>query len=126
MGRIVRTLLEPVGERFVLKGGCPPEATEARLLGRFDAFLLGYAERPIPGGHTQKIQSGGGVVTPAVSVAGAVWTWQLTSTQDVIKVTPFTAIFTQLQSELSRNASDLGRFLGRRLQLSVTNPLVGD
>jgi hypothetical protein len=126
----VRDLLEPVGELFVLKGAEPEEVTTTRLLGHFDAFLLGYRERPVPAEHTRKIQSGGGFVMPAVSERGrVVGTWEKAgSTEDelVVKVTPFTTITTRLRRELADEVSDLGRFLGRRSGLAVSATAITD
>lgn len=113
----VRDLLLPVGECFVVKGDECDEGAATRLLGHFDAFLLGYGERSIPEKHTRKIQSGGGFVMPSVSVGGRVCgTWKL-SVKDVVEVTPFTTISARLRRELSREVADLGRFLGREITL---------
>lgn len=126
----VRDLLEPVGrECFVLKGTVLREAAEVRLLGHFDAFLLGYRERSIPAGYTRKVQSGGGFVMPCVSVGGrvlGVWTRQSTQEGLTIAVTPFTTISARLTRELSTEVADLGRFLGQQVSLSVTRSKVAD
>lgn len=114
----VRDLLVPVGELFAV--GELREAGEARLLGHFDALLLGYRERSVPLEYTRKIQSGGGFVMPTVSVGGrVVATWRL-SIQDSVEVTPFTTISPRLLRELADDVADLGRFLGRQAELSVT------
>lgn len=120
----VRDLIEPVGDLFTLRdsGG---EATQARLLGHFDAFLLGYRERAVPLEHAKAVQTGGGFVMPAVSVSGRIHgVWRLKSTQEHIgiDVTPFTTISARLRRELSADGADLGRFLGRRSTLSVSAP----
>jgi hypothetical protein len=49
-------------------------------------------------------------------------TWSLGSTKDSlgIAVTPFTTTSARLRRELSAEVADLGRFLGRRAELSVT------
>jgi hypothetical protein len=126
----VRDLLEPAGELFVLKGGDGGEATGARLLGHFDAFLLGYRERSVPPEHTRLIQSGGGFVLPAVSERGrVVGTWRdVQSTKDSWRavVTPFTTISTRLRRRLADEAADLGRFLGRRTELVMADTAVTD
>jgi len=91
------------------------EASNARLLRYFDAFPLGYRERPIPAEHTKAVQTGGGCVMPAISVSGRIHgTWNIKSTKDYIGigVTPFTTISVQLTRELSAEAADLVRFLG--------------
>jgi hypothetical protein len=122
----VRELLAPVGERFVVGGDECVEATETRLLGHFDAFVLGYGERSIPEEHTRKIQSGGGFVMPSVSVGGRIrGVWRL-STKDVVDVTPFTTISARLRRELSGEVADLGRFLGHKIKLSVAGVAAAD
>jgi hypothetical protein len=113
----------------VLRGHEPGEATEARLLGHFDAFLLGYGERSIPAGYTRKVQSGGGFVMPVVSVGGRVLgTWRQRSSRDglTVEVTPFTTISERLIGELSAEVADLGRFLGQRASLSVVGIATSD
>lgn len=119
----VRDLLESVGDGlFVLKGSESGQAAGVRLLGHFDAFLLGYRERPIPAEHTRKVQSGGGFVMPVVSLGGqVVGTWRQQSRGDglTIDVTSFTSISSQVRSGLSAEVADLGRFLGRPASLSV-------
>lgn len=122
-------LTEPVGDCFRLRDTQPDEAHGARLLGHFDAFLLGYRERAIPAKHAKSIQTGGGFVMPAVSVGGQIsGTWRLKSTKDHIgiDVTPFTTISARLTGELSAEAADLGRFLGRRAELSVFDVRTAD
>ncbi len=118
----VRDLIAPVDGGFRLRDGVQGEAAGARLLGHFDAFLLGYRERPIPAEHVKAVQTGGGFVMPAVSVSGRIHgVWSATSTRETIgiDVTPFTTISERLTRELSAEAADLGRFLGQRTELSV-------
>jgi len=124
----VRDLLAPVGDGcFVVDG--VHEATETRLLGHFDTFLLGYGERSVPAGYTRKVQSGGGFVMPVVSVGGRVLGgWRQRSSKDslIIEVTPFTTILERLPGELAAEVADLGRFLGQRASLSLGSPAVAD
>jgi hypothetical protein len=125
----VRDLLEPVGECFAIKGSQLLEAGEARLLGLLDGFLLGYRERSVSAEFARKVQSGGGFVMPVISVGGRIHgVWRHRSTPDslTIEVTPFTTISAQLRSELSSDAADLGRFLGQRVSLSVTESAATD
>jgi hypothetical protein len=122
----IRDLLEPVGDQFVLVGAPRGEATGLRLLGHFDAFLLGYRERAISPDHAKRIQSGGGFVMPAVSAGGRlVGTWRL-STRDVVDVTAFTTIATQLRRELVSEVADLGRFLDRPTRLGDVTTVPAD
>lgn len=126
----VRDLLEPVGEdRFVVAGTEVRETRQVRLLGHFDAFLLGYRERSVSADHARTVQSGGGFVMPVVSVGGHVLgTWRHQSTKDTltIEVTPFTTILARLRRELSAEVADLGRFLGQRTTLSVAASAIPD
>jgi hypothetical protein len=120
--REVGDLLEPLGDRFVLKGSPQGEATGTRLLGHFDAFLLGYGERSVPQKFTRKIQGGGGFVMPAISAGGRVLgTWRHRSGMDTlaIDVTPFTTISARLRQEIAVEVADLGRFLEQRTSFSV-------
>ena len=121
----VRELLEPVDGGFRLRDGDHGEAAGTRLLGHFDTYLLGYRERAVPPENAKTIQTGGGFVMPAVSVSGRIHgVWRLESTKEHlgIGVTPFTTISARLRRELSAEAADLGRFLGRRSTLSVSDP----
>jgi hypothetical protein len=106
----VRDLLRETKDGFVVADAAEGEATEVRLLGHFDAYLLGYRDRPVPPEHAKAIQSGGGFVMPAISVGGRiVGTWRRVSTQDRIEVTQFTTVPAGLDAEVA----DLDRFLGR-------------
>lgn len=121
----VRDLVEPVDGGFRLRGEDHGEADDARLLGHFDAFLLGYRERAVPLQYAKEVQTGGGFVMPTVSASGRIHgVWRLRSTREHIgiDVTPFTTISARLTGELSADAADLGRFLGRRSTLSVSVP----
>jgi hypothetical protein len=118
----VRDLIEPVGDLFVLRDGDDSAASGARLLGHFDAFLLGYRERAVPLQHAKAVQTGGGFVMPVVSVSGRIHgVWSAKSTKDHlgIGVTAFTTISARLRRELTAEVADLGRFLGRSAVLSV-------
>jgi hypothetical protein len=126
----VRDLLEPAGlDRFVVRTAAGGEAGEVRLLGHFDALMLGYRERPVPAEHARKVQSGGGFVMPVVSMSGqvvGVWRHRSTGETLTIEVTPFTTITERLTRELTTEVVDLGRFLGRRASLSVTGSAIPD
>jgi hypothetical protein len=120
----VRDLVVPVEGGFRLRDEPPEETGRVRLLGHFDAFLLGYRERPIPAEYARVIQTGGGFVMPSVSVGGRIMgTWRAESTQEHlgIGVTPFTTISARLRRELSADVADLGRFLRQRSELSVAD-----
>jgi hypothetical protein len=125
----VRDLVEPVDGGFRLRDGDHREADRVRLLGHFDAFLLGYRERAVSLQNAKAVQTGGGFVMPVVSDSGRILgVWSLQSTKDRlgIDVTPFTTISARLHRELSADAADLGRFLRRRSTLSVGEPKSAD
>lgn len=97
----------------------PPAPT--RLLGHFDAYLLGYRGRAlaVPAAHASAIQAGGGFVMPAVVVAGrVVGTWRFMSTKDPARVelTPFGA---SRPPDVGNELADLARFLRRRVVLGT-------
>lgn len=109
----VGDLIRSTPDGFVVADADP--TPRLRLLGHFDAFLLGYRDRAVPPEHAKAIQSGGGFVMPAVSVGGQiVGTWRLGSTKDGVEVTPFTTIPARSRSELDTEVADLGRFLDRQ------------
>ncbi|HWM05822.1 MAG TPA: winged helix DNA-binding domain-containing protein [Actinophytocola sp.] len=99
---------------WVLAGpGEPPAPT--RLLGHFDAYLLGYRGRElaVPDEHRQAIQAGGGFVMPAVLVAGrVVGTWRLKSTKDSLAVEA-SGFGEESMPDLREEVSDLERFFGK-------------
>jgi hypothetical protein len=107
-------------------GPATPKDLAAWLLGHCDAFVLGYGERSISEKHTRKIQSGGGFVMPSVSVGGRIQGVRQLSPRDVVDVTPFTTISAQLMYGLSSEVADLGRFLGRKIKLSVAGVAAPD
>jgi hypothetical protein len=107
-------------------GPATPKDLAAWLLGHCDAFVLGYGERSISEKHTRKIQSGGGFVMPSVSVGGRIQGVRRLSPRDVVDVTPFTTISAQLMYGLSSEVADLGRFLGRKIKLSVAGVAAPD
>lgn len=88
-----------------------------RLLGHFDAYLLGYRGRElaVPKEHDRKIQAGGGFINPAVLVNGQVLgTWRQVSKRGriTVSVRPFTTMPAWVWAELRGEVADLGRFLG--------------
>lgn len=103
---------EPVLAAGVPSRWTPVEATgSTRLLGHFDAYLLGYRGRElaVPTALARSIQSGGGFVMPAVAVDGrVVGTWRQRSTKDMIHVE-----LTDSGDGVDAEVADLGRFLQR-------------
>ena len=88
-----------------------------RLLGAFDAYLLGYARRDLAlSSHfARRIQAGGGWIHPALVVDGRVlgtWRQQRTAGGWAVTVEPFEAIPRDVRPRLEAEAQDVGRFLG--------------
>jgi hypothetical protein len=86
-----------------------------RLLGHFDAYLLGYRGRAlaVPDRHRKDVQAGGGFVMPVVLRDGrAVGTWRLKSTKDSVTVMP--RAFGEALPDLGNEVADLGRFLRKQ------------
>ena len=123
LGR-ARAGFDAVADRFepVLAAGVPSrwtpvEATRStRLLGHFDAYLLGYRGRDlaVPAALSTAIQSGGGFVMPAIAVDGrVVGTWRQRSTKDMIHIE-----LTHFDGRVEGEVADLGRFLRRPIDLT--------
>jgi hypothetical protein len=109
------------GSRAVMLDEDVPPAAPTRLLGHFDAYLLGYRGRDlaVPADHQRTVQTGGGFVMPVVLSKGqAVGTWRLKSTKDSITVEA-SAFGDRGLPGLPDEVADLGRFLGRRASLST-------
>jgi hypothetical protein len=125
-----RTGLEAVGPSRVTVDGrvayhlrgmevnvLPDAPRWVRLLGHFDAYLLGYRGRElaVPREHDRKIQAGGGFINPAVLVNGQVLgTWRQVGKRGriTVSVLPFTTMPSWVWAELRGEVADLGRFLG--------------
>ena len=95
-----------------------------RLLGAFDAYLLGYARRDLALSQpfARRIQAGGGWIHPALVVDGRVvgtWRQQRTAGALAVRVDPFEAIPRDVRPRLGAEAQDVGRFLGLDVQLAV-------
>jgi hypothetical protein len=116
----------PVGSGFALAGTSlkPPKSCPPRLLGQFDAYLLGYKGRSliVEAKDDKKIQAGGGMVNPAVLADGRlVGTWRMDRTAKTLKitVTPFGTLPRGAKAGLETEAEDVGRFLGTPATLTV-------
>lgn len=123
LGR-ARKGFDAVAERFdaVEAAGVPSRwtpveaASSTRLLGHFDAYLLGYRGRElaVPAELASAIQSGGGFVMPAIAVDGrVVGTWRQRSTKDKIHIE-----LTHSGDGLEGEIADLSRFLERPVDLT--------
>lgn len=96
-------------------------AAPTRLLGHFDAYLLGYRGRDlaVPEAHRKAVQAGGGFVMPVVLGKGlALGTWRTKAAKNsiTVEVEPFED---RKLPDLRNEVSDLGRFLGRQTQLGA-------
>jgi hypothetical protein len=88
-----------------------------RLLGAFDAYLLGYARRDLALSPTfaPRIQAGGGWIHPALVVDGRVvgtWRQQRTAGEPAVTVEPFEPIPRDVRPRIEAEVRDLARFLG--------------
>jgi hypothetical protein len=95
-----------------------------RLLGAFDAYLLGYARRDlaVSASFARRIQAGGGWIHPSVVVDGRVvgtWRQQRTAGGLALTVEPFEALPRDVRPHLEAEAKDIGRFLGLNVQFAV-------
>ncbi|WP_328994214.1 winged helix DNA-binding domain-containing protein [Kribbella sp. NBC_01245] len=82
---VSRRAIEAVADRVVTVEGSPyamvgepGESESVRLLGEFDAYLLGYRDRRlmVPEAYARQIHPGGGMLKPAIVQAGRViGTW---------------------------------------------------
>jgi Winged helix DNA-binding domain len=93
------------------------ERPNVRLLGQFDAYLLGYRGRELvlDPRFARRIQAGGGMVQPALLVDGRVLgTWRQQRRRDrlAVEVEPFEPLDRALLPAVGAEAADLGRFLG--------------
>ena len=92
----------------------------ARLLGAFDAYLLGYKDREpaVPPPHTKAVSGNANLrVAASAAVGGVVMgTWRMDKRAGGldIKVEPFEELDT---SVFAKEVADIGRFLGRPARL---------
>ena len=137
---LARRALELVAHEFeeVSVGGATawidpsalPESLEqrephVRLLPRYDAYLLGYRSRELAlePRFARRIQAGGGVIHPTVTVDGrVVGTWRQGARRTLLVVTveAFERLDRPVMPGLEREVADLGRFQGMDATLSTT------
>jgi hypothetical protein len=93
----------------------PHRQPAARLLGHFDAYLLGFRDRDLilERPFSRRIQAGGGVIRPAVLVDGrVVGTWALHRRgTERVSIEPFEKLPSGWQDLLAAEADDVARFL---------------
>ncbi|GAA0284297.1 winged helix DNA-binding domain-containing protein [Cryptosporangium japonicum] len=96
-----------------------PAGPTVRLVGHFDPYLLGYADKTaaVPAEFVARVRTGGGFVTPTVLVDGrAVATWRRHGS--ALSVEPFTPLSDATRAAVATEATDLARFLAEPLELS--------
>jgi hypothetical protein len=94
-----------------------------RLVGHFDPYLLGYADKTaaVPSGYVSRVRTGGGFVTPTVLVDGAaVATWRRNGS--ALSVEPFTPLDEPTRAAVEAEAADLSRFLATPISEIHTGP----
>lgn len=95
----------------------------SRLLGAFDTLLLGYRSRDllVPSEHARKVQAGGMIAATVLVGGEVVGTWRTRRTAGgvTVAVMPFDRLSRGAVDDLDREAADLGRFLGERVDLVV-------
>ena len=95
-----------------------------RLLGAFDAYLLGYARRDlaVSPSFARRIQAGGGWIHPSVVVDGRVvgtWRQQRAARMLTITVEPFGPMPRDVRPRVEAEARDVGRFFGLGVRFAV-------
>ncbi len=97
----------------------PPESEGspvARLLPRYDDYLLGWRDRDLvlDPAHRRAIHPGGGILNAALTIDGIVrGTWRSVGRpgKRVLQVAPFTRLTTSEIASVADDAADIGRFL---------------
>ncbi|GAB3450666.1 winged helix DNA-binding domain-containing protein [Streptomonospora sediminis] len=108
-----------------------PRTPAVRLVGGFDAYLLGYKGRAtaVAQQHAHRIAPGGGIIHPAVLVDGqAAARWRWGRDRETVVVEPFDEFEPfprSLVDSLEAEVADVGRFLGRPAQLDLRDGAAG-
>ena len=124
IGDLVETV-DLDGVAALVLSGTETATAPARLLGHFDAYLLGYRGRDLAAPDPdlrRRIHTGGGFVMPTVLVGGlATGTWRTTTNQAANKDSLVVEVHSgrKISTEISNEVADLGRFLGIRAVLGT-------
>jgi hypothetical protein len=119
---------------FLLKGRTRRAPTTrssfVRLLPAFDAYLLGYRRRDlaVPAALQRRLQRGGGWLHPAIIVNGrAIGAWALRRWpgNGQVHAEAFGPISESVRAGINAEIDDIGRFLGVRVLLDVTQRDLG-
>ncbi|WP_433079105.1 winged helix DNA-binding domain-containing protein [Dactylosporangium sp. CA-052675] len=97
-----------------LAAAVPP----ARLLGQFDAILLGYHDRAfiLPPEHARRVNAGGGLIAPTFLVEGQVaGVWRRSGRRVVLRPFASGRLPGKVRGAIEAEVADMARFLGERL-----------
>lgn len=128
--RIAGELAEVGGvERLVTLRGASPRAPRSplvRLLGAYDTYLMGYAERAhaIDAAGERRVLPGGGVLRPTICVDGrlvGLWSSKRTGRRLEIAIEPFELLDDEVLAAIEAEAADIGRFEGFEAALTATS-----
>jgi hypothetical protein len=117
-----RTLTAP---RKGLRSLDEPASLPVRLVGAWDAYLLGHRDRSLilDPRHARKVNRGGGWVHQVVLVDGritAVWRAKRRAARLRIEVQPFGRLPPGVRDAIDGEAEDVGRFLGAPVELAFS------
>jgi hypothetical protein len=115
------------GPAWMLSGAAHPPSrpTPVRLVGGFDSFLLGYADRllHVSPADARRVNAGGGMIRPAVVADGRVigtWAYRRQAGHHAIDVDTFRGLTGEERDAIEGEVGDVGRFLGTDPALTVT------
>jgi Winged helix DNA-binding domain len=107
-----------------LEGAAVAPAPSVRLVGAWDTYLLGHADRSfiLDPQHARKVNRGGGWLHPVVLVDGRVagtWRAERRARRLQLEVEAFTPITRQARAGIHEEAEDVGRFLDMPVDLKI-------
>ena len=119
LGRMCRMLTEDAEAASSLEPGTP----QVQLLGHFDTYLLGHKERTqvVDERHRKLVFRPAGWVYPVVLVDGTAagnWSQKARARETDVWVEPFGTLGKGVRPAIRREARDLGRFWGAKVNLS--------
>jgi hypothetical protein len=108
--------LEPAGDLFTL-GRAPraPRSPVVRLLGAFDNYNMGYADRAfaVAAEHVKQMLPGGGIVRPTITVDGrfaGTWASKRSGKRLAVTIEPFAPLEPAIEEAIAAEVADIGRF----------------
>ncbi|GAA3385808.1 winged helix DNA-binding domain-containing protein [Cryptosporangium minutisporangium] len=118
----------PLGPFWTLGAAAEvPSPGSIRLVGHFDPYLLGYADKTavVPSEYVARVRTGGGFVTPTVLVDGeAVAIWRQKGA--ALTVEPFEPLADDVRAAVEAEVTDIGRFLDTPVRLQMGHGHLGD